>query len=760
LNPSNVQPALARCQKQQTPVEEPETEQKPQKRTSFLAELKHRKVFRVAATYAVVSWLIIQVASATFSDFGIPAWAFRFVVLMVLLGFPVAVILAWAFELTPEGVKKSANVEREQSVADEPGLNRRRNWLAIGMAAALPTLIFGTLSIFFYLGKSSSAPVATTASAVSDERPYVIGSLAVLPFTIISEETGIRVMAEGLHDEILTVFSGMDPLDVISRTSTLRYGNFTASIPEIGEALNADFIVEASVQTMGKKLRLTLQLIEAATDNHIWAQSFDRDPTEAADTIQFNKEMAFELAIRVYQSLEKTYPPRGATVELRDAKLAELSQDLDERYTRFWDFNAPDSAEQSRAIKAVIAEILRLDPDNPDASDKMSAMAYSDGIFGLRDQYDRDWQKEFHLILKRAYAVNPDGFDVNKHMGIYYVHHANQPNRAIPYCRKAIKLEKETRELVDVYTYYALLESLYATGQHGAALEVVEQAKDEGLTVFSGVTWFWSQAYTLNGRYEEALAFIDEKIAEAGSGSVDLQDKPENIIYNYEFMKARVKALWSGDRNPFDVFFAENQNNEAMEDIMRAYYAYFSGDDAKALELMSGLQQQQQVSRSGELSEMRGWIYLNSGNEALARSYFRGFLKEMSESTEARWTAQFMPDWYAAQRSYAHACLGERDEALAWAEKSIEQTDPSRNFEDYFESMLRLAISFSLIGETDRACEFIDQILSSPSGYTTGGMLLEIGLKPLHDEPAFQAVIRKHADQLKDPAILQQYFGE
>jgi hypothetical protein len=120
---------------------------------------------------------------------------------------------------------------------------------------------------------------------------------------------------------------------------------------------------------------------------------------------------------------------------------------------------------------------------------------------------------------------------------------------------------------------------------------------------------------------------------------------------------------------------------------------------------------------------------------------------------------QFRPDWYAAQRSYAHACLGDREETLAWAEKALEETDPSRNFRNYFDSMQMLAVSFALIGETDRACQLIDQILASPSGITCGGILFDYSFESLHGEPAFEAVIRKHADQLKDPAILEQIFG-
>ena len=129
----------------------PGGENSPPQKISFFEELKRRKVFRVAITYAVVSWIIIQVASTTFESFGIPEWAFRFVVLMVLLGFPVAIILTWAFELTPEGVRKTVVARSMDEGIASSNLKRKRNWYTICMAAVLPTLIFGALAILFYL---------------------------------------------------------------------------------------------------------------------------------------------------------------------------------------------------------------------------------------------------------------------------------------------------------------------------------------------------------------------------------------------------------------------------------------------------------------------------------------------------------------------------------------------------------------------------------------------------------------------------------
>ncbi|MCZ6671696.1 MAG: hypothetical protein O7C75_02030 [Verrucomicrobia bacterium] len=159
---------------------------KPSGFAEFWQELKRRKVMRVAITYAVVAWLIIQIAVSTFEGFGIPVWAFRFVVMMVLLGFPIVIILAWAFELTSDGIKTTKVARSEGSDTDETTTHSmKRNWLAYAVGATLPTLIFGTLAIFFYF-RSDPSPL--------DTRPSFPGltesekSIAVLPLENMSPD--------------------------------------------------------------------------------------------------------------------------------------------------------------------------------------------------------------------------------------------------------------------------------------------------------------------------------------------------------------------------------------------------------------------------------------------------------------------------------------------------------------------------------------------------------------------------------------------
>jgi tetratricopeptide (TPR) repeat protein len=543
----------------------------------------------------------------------------------------------------------------------------------------------------------------------------------------------------------------------------LRYGDFTSSIPEIGAALGADFVVEGSIQSVGDNVRVTLQLIQADDDNHIWAEAFDRDPQSAEDLLQFHKELSFELAIRIYQVLEKTVPPTGEAKRIRKEHLASLESQLDSEYAAYWvNTTGTDRLDRYRSLENIISEIIRIDPDNESAHDRRTGLSFTLPELGLREFFDPEWRKEFYLILKQAYIVNPDGFDVNKHLGIYYFNYENRPNRAIPYSRKAVQIERELRGTNDIYTYWILLESLYDTGQNTAALEIVERASEENMVIFSGLAWFWTFAYTVNGLWENAIDFLDEQVGQDAEMTVEKTNDELNAILSYRFTRARILARWSGDSTFIREFFEENQDSPLFPLINKAYYHFYTENYQTTLDLLSRIQLDSDTSSisSVDLAEMRGWSYLRTGNPALAQSYFKGYLKELLDSPRARWQQTFRPDWYAAELSYAYACLENREEALKWAATAIEAADPSRNYQDYFNTLGRLAFTYFLTGEFQQGCALIDQILSTPSGWTTGDFLLNPQLKGYRSIPEFEAVLRKHADQLKDPAILDAFFAK
>lgn len=262
------------AQSEKGPEVKPEAQ--PTGLAAFWKELRRRHVVRVAITYAVVAWLIIQIAPSTFEGFGIPDWAFRFVVIMVILGFPIAVLLAWAFELTPEGIKttKTAKVQNPDSHKDVSHA-KKRHWFSLGLAAAVPTLIFGVLAAFFFIQNRSL--VSNIESPVSDPVFEVESndkSIAVLPLENMSPDAENAFFADGVQEEILTNLSKIDELLVIGRTSTLRYRDTTKSLREIGEELGVNYLVEGSVQRAGGQVRVTVQLIDASTEGHLWADNY------------------------------------------------------------------------------------------------------------------------------------------------------------------------------------------------------------------------------------------------------------------------------------------------------------------------------------------------------------------------------------------------------------------------------------------------------------------------------------------------------
>ena len=230
---------------------------------NFFAELKRRNVYKVAIAYGVVAWLLIQIATQVFPFFEIPNWVVRFVVLVIVIGFPVALIIAWAFELTPEGLKRTETADAEHSV----GQSRKRTWIYV-------VIIASAISIgLFFLGRYTSSK-----QNVGAELPGK--SIAVLPFDNLSRDPDNAYFAEGVQDEILTRLAKVADLKVISRTSTQKYKSTPDNLRDIAKELGVSNILEGSVQRAADQVRVTVQLINATTDAHLWAESYDRALTD------------------------------------------------------------------------------------------------------------------------------------------------------------------------------------------------------------------------------------------------------------------------------------------------------------------------------------------------------------------------------------------------------------------------------------------------------------------------------------------------
>ncbi len=228
---------------------------------NFFAELKRRNVYKVAIAYGVVAWLLLQAASILFPTFEAPSWTMKVFVAMTALGFPIALIIAWAFELTPEGIKRTDEIE--------PGRrSRNRAWIYVVVVA-------GAISVaLFFLGRyTASTKPSGSANAAAK-------SVAVLPFENLSEDKANAYFADGIQEEILTRLAKIADLKVISRTSTQQYQSKPGNLSEIAKQLGVANILEGSVQKAGDSVRVSVNLIRAESDSHLWAETYDRKLTD------------------------------------------------------------------------------------------------------------------------------------------------------------------------------------------------------------------------------------------------------------------------------------------------------------------------------------------------------------------------------------------------------------------------------------------------------------------------------------------------
>src|SRR6266481_4495784 len=242
---------------------------------NFFSELKRRNVYKVAVAYAVVAWLLIQAASIFFPAFDAPPWVMKIFIIVIIFGFPVALILSWAFEITPEGIKLESEIEQSKSITRRTG----RKIVAVTIALAV---VAAGLFVYQLVGSRSTSTPQNTASAARTEAATVPPnkSIAVLPFDNLSRDPDNAYFCEGVQDEILTRLAKISDLKVVSRTSTQHFKSSPDNLPQIAKQLGVMHILEGSVQKSNDQVRVNVQLINALTDSHLWADTFDRKLTD------------------------------------------------------------------------------------------------------------------------------------------------------------------------------------------------------------------------------------------------------------------------------------------------------------------------------------------------------------------------------------------------------------------------------------------------------------------------------------------------
>ena len=258
--------------------------------SSFWGELKRRNVVRVAVAYTVIAWLLLQIADVVLNNIEAPDWVFQAILLLVALGFPFALIFAWAFELTPEGLKREHEVDRSESITHLTG--RKLDFTIIAVLAA--ALIF---SLYLNLNGDDAADTVDEVTVSS-----IAPSIAVLPFTNRSAIDADEFFVDGMHDDLVTQLAKISALKVISRTSVMQYRDTLKPMRVIGEELGVSTVLEGGVQRAGDRIRINVQLIDAKTDEHLWAETYNRQLT-ANNIFEIQEQIASEIAAALNTAL-------------------------------------------------------------------------------------------------------------------------------------------------------------------------------------------------------------------------------------------------------------------------------------------------------------------------------------------------------------------------------------------------------------------------------------------------------------------------
>ena len=444
---------------------------------NFFAELKRRNVYKVAVAYAVVSWLLIQIATQVLPFFEIPNWAVRLVVLLLILGFPVALVLSWAFELTPEGIK------RESEIAPDPSAARRTGKRIVGLTIVAGIIAAGLLAFQLWHSKLVSNATPSVAAAFDTDAR----GIAVLPLVNTSGDPANEYFSDGLSEELIAVLAKIPDLKVIGRSSSFLFKGKSDDSKTIGEKLGVGNLIEGSVRKQGDRVRIVAELINAVDGRSLWSETYDR---ELKDIFAVQNEIATAVADQMKVKLlgQSARPEAAGSSENPAAHNAVLQSDF---------YFQQQTADSVRKSISFLQEAVRLDPNYALAYAKLSqAWRQYAASFAIEDASKA--YEEARQAADKAVSLAPDLPEVRMTVGLLAM------NPGLDFAGG----EKEFRHVLQSFPNNAaakngLCLSLLAQGRFTEAEEACRQALllDPLLTNL----WFnFGRISVGTGRYKEA----------------------------------------------------------------------------------------------------------------------------------------------------------------------------------------------------------------------------------------------------------------
>src|ERR1700730_13913423 len=662
--------------------------------SGFFEELKRRKVYRVAIAYIVAGWALAQGLAQVLPVFEISNSAIRVVIALLLIGFPVALVLAWVFDVTPQGIRATPSIASAG--------HRRRNIIMLLATGVIISAAAG----FFLLPRAAAHKIDK--------------SIAVLPFENLSDEKENAYFADGVQDDILTNLSKIGDLKVISRTSVMGYRGKAPNLREIGKTLGVSTILEGSVRRSGNRVRVNVQWIDATTDEHLWANDYDRDLT---DVFAIQTDLAQKIANELSAKLS---PSEKAQMESKPTQNSE----------------------------AYLAFVRAHD---------LQSSSYED--LGKLKQGEEAYERAISLDPKFALAYA--GYSQLESWIVHsYDRTPERRNKARSLAERALELQPDLAEghLALGFSYY------YGDNDYDAALKEFQIAQ-RGLPNEADAWLAVGAIQRRQGKWAESTANLEKAASLNPKDSWPLQ----NLVFNYQMHRDFVSANKVVDRaleiQPDGLGLWELKAKLAINEKGDLSIAQKCLEKVKSmpmtkedrLKLLSGeldfLLLQRKYKDVLELAQNTPDDAFATVPHSLGLKYFVIGLAQKALGDEKQSRAAFLKAKGMCEESVkqkqddadAHiqlakleAWLGEKEAALKEAQTAMQLRPESK---DAFEGpavTAQVAEIYTILGENDRAIELLDGLMSRPSDMTVYGLKLNPAWDPIRKDPRFQALIDKY----------------
>lgn len=672
---------------------------------NLITELRRRNVFRVAAAYMVVAWVIGQVADVVFPALNLPDWTVTFVVALLILGFPVAVFLAWAYEVTPEGVKRESEVDRSGPEASA----RNLDWLVIVMLVAAVGLYAGER---LWTGEWTLSPAAQD---VQTDQPMV----AVLPFENLGRPED-EYFADGITDEIIQRLVRIKGIGVIARSSAMQYKDTDKSLTQIADELDADYILEGTVRWEHNddltRVRISPQLVRPAGGSPMWAEAYEQPLSEVF-------RVQAEIAERVTQALNVTLLEPE-----REALHAEPTDDLDayDDYLRGREYMQEGASKDNYHLALLMFErAVERDPAFALAHAAIAQVHL--GLYWFRHDRTAERLEKASQAIERARSIDSNLPEVRRTMGVYHYwgyRNYEQALRELELAREGMPSDAETHLFIGFVKR--------RQGRWDAAIENMRKAvRYDPRSVFNHRQF--GNTLQMIGNYAESR----QQLAEA------IRLNPEWTMAYVNLARLHVAA--HGDiSSARDVLDEASHIPELAESrallLEQVSLDLYERDYRRVLERLEPVTWKIYARRTVQaLPFYRGLAHARLGEAEQARTHFKDALSLLESRLEDN------PDdpVLHSKIGIVHAYLSRKDEAIRYGEQGVELLPMERDAVSASGQRRDLAHIYAQVGEHEAAIELLEDLLSQPGRLTVTLLRLDPVWDPLREHPDFQRLLEK-----------------